>query len=164
MKPTSPVSNPCLFTDIKIENVGANISATPEGLRLTWKNPNPNKNFRCYESVLRFKTTCARSWEVNTLGFHLPGFTHIVKNTPTSLLSNRPYLCPLQQNITLSEFSYVLRTSRHKEYLFQIKMKYNWRCEPNRQNWTSWTPTLSLGNANDTGGTATRPTLTYVLF
>ncbi|CAL8370550.1 unnamed protein product [Arctogadus glacialis] len=103
---------------IKIENIGANISATPEGLRLTWKNPYRDKAPHCFESFIRFKTICAPRWE----------------------------------NVTPVRFNYVLRTSRHKDYQFQIRMRYNSLCEPTRLNvWTSWTPTLSLGNVNDTG-------------
>ncbi|CAL8267374.1 unnamed protein product [Lota lota] len=106
------------FRAIKIENIGANISATPEGLRLTWRNPNEDKAPHCYESFVRVKTTCATSWE----------------------------------NATVHKFFYVLKTSRHKEYQFQIRMRYHMYCEPSRLNtWTSWTQTLSLGNANDTG-------------
>ena len=93
VKTNSPVLNPCLFTAIKIESIGANISATPEGLRLTWKNPYRDKAPHCFESFIRFKTICAPSWEVsavaNALPFHLHSFTHLLSANPISVLSNR---------------------------------------------------------------------------
>ncbi|KAJ3592201.1 hypothetical protein NHX12_007329 [Muraenolepis orangiensis] len=55
------------------------------------------------------------------------------------------------QSFVVSKFSYEPGPGRPEEYRFQIRMRYDMRCCGLQAPWTSWTPTLRLGNETHTG-------------
>ncbi|CAL8320074.1 unnamed protein product [Merluccius merluccius] len=66
-------------------NIGADVSVTPEGLKVSWRNPNVKKGRHCYENAVRFKTTCDTSWEPCTD----PEMEHKIETVAIEIVSSQ---------------------------------------------------------------------------